>query len=98
MKNVREAKLKKSLGALYKSDQTNERSPELTGPLKIRRHTLDAITEQFDRFGVDEISCNIAAWLNEDRSGKPYLTVELSPPFARKRRPKRDIFAWLNDK
>ena len=98
MKAGRDRKPKKSLGTLYKSNQTNERSPELTGLLKIQRHTFEAIAEGFERHGRDELSCNIAAWYNEDRNGEPHCNVELSSPFAQKRRPKRDIFGWLQDK
>jgi hypothetical protein len=98
MKNEREVKPKKSLRRLYRSNETNERSPELIGNLTIQRDTFEAIAEEFNRCDGDQVACNIAACFNRDTDRESYLTVELSPPFSRKRRPKRDILAWLNDK
>jgi hypothetical protein len=71
---------KKSLGALRKHQKTKPRSPDATGKLCLQRHTLTEISRQLDEIGGDEISCNIAAWRNNDQRG-PYLTVEVSPQF-----------------
>jgi hypothetical protein len=71
---------KKSLGALRKHQKTKPRSPDATGKLCLQRHTLTEISRQLDEIGGDEVSCNIAAWRNNDQRG-PYLTVEVSPQF-----------------
>ena len=73
-------KQKRSLGALRKNDKTKPKSPDLTGQMKLQRHTAAAIVEQFSHDGIEEVVCNIAGWKNQDYSG-PYLTVELSPRF-----------------
>jgi hypothetical protein len=75
-----QTKRKKSLGVLRKHQKTKPRSPDATGKLYFQRHTLAEIYEQLDEAGCDEISCNIAAWRNNDQRG-PYLTVEVSPEF-----------------
>jgi hypothetical protein len=73
-------KSKKSLGALRKHQKTKPRSPDATGKLCLQRHTLTEISRQLDEVGGDEITCNIAAWKNNDQRGQ-YLTVEVSPEF-----------------
>ena len=42
-------KQKRSLGALRKANKTKPRSPDLTGQMKLQRHTAAAIVEQFSR-------------------------------------------------
>jgi hypothetical protein len=71
---------KRSLGALRKANKTKPRSPDLTGQLKLQRHTAEAIVEQFSHDQAQEVVCNIAGWRNHDRNGS-YLTVELSSRF-----------------
>ena len=71
-------KQKRSLGALRKANKTKPKSPDLTGQMKLQRHTAAAIVEQFTHDDTEEVVCNIAGWRNEDYTG-PYLTVELSP-------------------
>ena len=71
---------KRSLGALRRAMKTEPRSPDLTGQLKLQRHTAAAIVEQFNDDHVHEVVCNIAGWKNQDNNGS-YLTVELSPRF-----------------
>jgi hypothetical protein len=73
-------KQKRSLGSLRKATKTKPRSPDLTGQMKLQRHTAAAILEQFSHEGIEEVVCNIAGWKNQDYSG-PYLSVELSPRF-----------------
>jgi hypothetical protein len=73
-------KQKRSLGSLRKATKTKPRSPDLTGQMKLQRHTAAAILEQFSHEGIEEVVCNIAGWKNQDCSG-PYLSVELSPRF-----------------
>ena len=38
---------RRSLGFLRKAEKTKPRSPDLTGTLKLQRHTLEAIAKQF---------------------------------------------------
>jgi hypothetical protein len=92
-------KPKKSLGALYKAKKTKPRSPEMTGPITLQRHTLEAIVKQLKSSDADEVACNIAAWQNTDKHGQKYLTVELSPRFEAGQRikPKPDILDSIFD-
>ena len=92
-------KQKRSLGALRKANKTKPKSPDLTGQMKLQRHTAAAIVEQFSHDDVDEVVCNIAGWRNQDYTG-PYLTVELSPRFVARTQVERDdiIDFLINDK
>ena len=92
-------KQKRSLGALRKANKTKPKSPDLTGQMKLQRHTAAAIVEQFSGEQVEEVVCNIAGWRNQDYNGS-YLTVELSPRFvARMATDQEDIIdAIINDK
>jgi hypothetical protein len=67
-------------GALRKHQKTKPRSPDATGKLYFQRHTLAEICRQLKDGSGDEISCNIAAWRNNDRHGH-YLTVDVSPEY-----------------
>lgn len=73
-------KQKRSLGALRKANKTKPKSPDLTGQMKLQRHTAAAIVEQFSHDDIEEVVCNLAGWRNQDYTGL-YLTVELSPRF-----------------
>ena len=73
-------KQKRSLGALRKANKTKPKSPDLTGQMKLQRHTAAAIVEQFSHDDIEEVICNLAGWRNQDYTGL-YLTVELSPRF-----------------
>jgi hypothetical protein len=76
----KQVKQKRSLGALRTANKTKPKSPDLTGQMKLQRHTAAAIVEKFSHDGVEEVICNIAGWKNQDYKG-PYLSVELSPRF-----------------
>jgi hypothetical protein len=91
-------KRKKSLGALYRAEKTKPRSPDLTGPMTIQRHTLNALVKELGRTD-GEVLCNIAAWGNIDKSGREYMTVELSPRFSSAERKTRrfDVFDLVAD-
>ena len=65
---------KRSLGALRRANKTKPRSPDLTGQLKLQRHTAAAIVEQFNHDHVHEVVCNIAGWKNQDNSGSYTLS------------------------
>jgi hypothetical protein len=73
-------KPKRSLGALRKANKTKPKSPDLTGQMRLQRHTAEALVKQFSEDGGAEVVRNIAGWRNQDHSGS-YLTVELSPRF-----------------
>ena len=92
-------KQKRSLGALRKANKTKPKSPDLTGQMKLQRHTAAAIVEQFDHDHAEEVICNIAGWRNEDYNGF-YLTVELSPRIVARAPVERDdiIDSLINDK
>ena len=92
-------KQKLSLGALRKANKTKPKSPDLTGQLKLQRHTAAAIVEQFSHDSIGEVTCNIAGWKNQDHTG-PYLTVELSPRFVTRTQVEGDdiINSIINDK
>jgi hypothetical protein len=72
-------KPKRSLGTLRKSIKTKPRCPDLTGQLRLQRHTAAAIVKQFSE-EQEEVVCNLAGWTNHDHNGA-YLTVEISPRF-----------------
>lgn len=71
---------RRSLGELRKANKTKPRSPDVTGKLRLQRHTLQAIVRDFKEADGEEVVCNIAGWKNQDQHGS-YLTVELSPRF-----------------
>jgi hypothetical protein len=90
---------KRSLGALRRATKTKPRSPDLTGQLKLQRHTAEAIVEQFSHDQAQEVVCNIAGWRNQDHNGS-YLTVELSPRFISRKTVESDdvIDSIIDDK
>jgi hypothetical protein len=92
-------KQKRSLGALRKANKTKPKSPDLTGQMKLQRHTAAAIVEQFSHDDIDEVVCNIAGWRNQDYTGL-YLTVELSPRFVARTQIAQDdvIDSLISDK
>ena len=73
-------KMKRSLGNLRKATKTKPKSPDLTGQMRLQRHTAVALVKQFRDDDDGEIVANIAAWRNYDHCGA-YLTIELSPRF-----------------
>ncbi len=73
-------KPKKSLGVLRKAQKTKPQSPDVTGKLILQRHTLRAIVRDLEQTGGNEVTCNIAGWLNYGQN-EQYLTVEISPRF-----------------
>ena len=89
---------KRSLGALRKASKTKPKSPDLTGLMRLQRHTAAEIVKQFGTDNSEEVVCNIAGWRNADHNGS-YLTVELSPRYVAKALPDRDdvIGSIIND-
>lgn len=83
MKYDEKSKNMKSLGALRKAKKTKPRSPDLTGQITLLRHTFEAICREFKSSKQDKVVCNIAAWRNTDKNGKPSLNVELSARYVR---------------
>src|SRR5262245_3857286 len=71
---------KRSLGKLRVARKTKELSPNMTGTLRLQRHTATAILKAFENTDDDEAVCNNAAWVNRDDEVQ-YLTVELSPKY-----------------
>ena len=60
----KQVKQKRSLGALRKANKTKPKSPDLTGQMKLQRHTAAAIVDQFSHADIEEVVCNIAGWKN----------------------------------
>jgi hypothetical protein len=71
---------RKSLGTLYRAEKTKPRSPDMTGPFKIQKHTVRELFELFNKCDEDEIVCPIAAWVY-GQPGRQYLVIELSVPY-----------------
>jgi hypothetical protein len=93
----KQVKQKRSLGALRKNNKTKPKSPDLTGQMKLQRHTAAAIVDQFSHDDIEEVVCNIAGWKNQDYSGS-YLTVELSPRFVARAVERDDVIdSIIND-
>jgi hypothetical protein len=68
----------KSLGTLrINNKKTQQRSPDLTGSIKVHRRLVLAIYEQLEDSGLNEVTCNIAAWSYKEGSN-PILNVEIS--------------------
>jgi hypothetical protein len=72
--------VKRSIGKLRPATRHKPKSPHLTGKLSLQRATFQAFAKEFQESNSDEISCNIAAWLNRDVDGL-FLATELSPLF-----------------
>ena len=74
---------KRSLGFLRPAtNKTKDRSPDYTGILKLQRHTMEVLSQQFQRDGnAHEIECCLASWRNIDANGQAYASVELSPKY-----------------
>jgi hypothetical protein len=70
----------KSLGALYASKKTKEKSPDMTGKLKILKHTLNEIVNTHRAEDGDAYEVNMAGWFNS-LDGETYMTLELSPRY-----------------
>jgi hypothetical protein len=68
----------KSLRTLFASKKTKEKSPDMTGKLKILKHTLNEIIETHREEDGDGFQVNLAGWFNIS-DGKTYMTLELSP-------------------
>jgi hypothetical protein len=71
---------KRSIGKLRPATRRKPKSPHLTGKLSLQRATFQAFAKEFQETNVDEISCNIAPWLNRDADGL-FLATEVSPLF-----------------
>ena len=81
-------KIKKSLGALRPASKTKILSPDLTGPMKLQRNTLETLVQQFREIDGDELTCCIAAWSHTDSTGR-YFSVELSPRYVSRKASER---------
>ena len=72
--------VKRSIGKLRPATRRKPKSPHLTVKLSLQRATFQALAKEFQETNDDEISCNIAAWLNRDADGL-FLATEVSPLF-----------------
>jgi hypothetical protein len=67
-------KPKRSLGTLRKATKTKPRSPDLTGQMKLQRHTAAAILEQFSQMASRRLSAT-----SRDGVTKITTVVYISP-------------------
>jgi len=72
--------VKRSIGKLRPATRRKPKSPHLTGKLSLQKAIFQAFAKEFQETNLDEISCNIAAWLNRDADGL-FLATEVSPLF-----------------
>ena len=88
----------RSLGKLRKAQNTKPRSPDMTGTLRLQRHTAASILTTFEEAACEEIICNIAGWANQDHEGQ-YLTIEISPKYEARQspKPKTNSLAFIFD-
>jgi hypothetical protein len=85
----------RSLGDLRESTKTKPNSPDLTGRIRLKLHTISWIIEQMEHCNSDEVTCNLAGWLNGEGNSK-FITVELSPLYLQKiNRPDTSLAKWL---
>jgi hypothetical protein len=75
----------KSIGTLRLNNKTKDRSPDLTGTMKIHRNLINAMSNELDQTGADVVTCNIAAWQYRDDDG-PLLNLQLTEPYKPPRR------------
>ncbi|HUN99845.1 MAG TPA: hypothetical protein VMU69_26885 [Bradyrhizobium sp.] len=88
----------KSLGSLRKAKKTKPRSPDMTGNFTLLKETFVEIARQYKAAGSGEVTCNIAAWRNREKTtGDAYLSLQITPwylpPVKKGRKP--DIFGEL---
>jgi hypothetical protein len=89
---------KRSLGALKKNAKKKPKAPDLTGTLKLQRHTFDRIAQAFQDNDLSEVTCNVAAWNNKDYQGQPYLTIEISARYVPTETPNsHNGLEWLSE-
>jgi hypothetical protein len=90
---------RKSLGKLFKNKCTTPKAPHLVGECKLQGHFIKELVKHLEQSDSDEVICNIAAWLNDDRPDNEYATVELSSKFRKQHRqgPRADIFHFMRD-
>lgn len=89
----------KSLGSLRIQQKTKPRSPEMTGTIRLQRHTLETIMDQMD--DDTEVIASLAAWKHRD-GDECYLSVELSPKYQAvstlpQKTKERTIFDYMED-
>jgi hypothetical protein len=81
----------KSLGTLFASKKTEEKSSDMTGKMKILKETLREILRTHQEEDGDVFEVNLAGWFNNSGE-KMYMTLELSPLYRPAvQRSKRDI-------
>jgi hypothetical protein len=73
----------RSLGDLRENKKTKPNSPDLTGRIRLKLHTISWIIEQMEQSNTDEVTCCLAGWLNGEGDSK-FITVELSPLYVKR--------------
>jgi hypothetical protein len=54
----------RSIGDLRPAHKTKQKSPLLTGKIRIQRHTLKTLVDQITESNGSEIKANLAAWIH----------------------------------
>ena len=75
---------KRSLGALRKAEKTKAQSPDMTGLMRLQRHTLETISQQLDETGGDEIVMLHRGLGKRRRRMVNILQWRLSPRFVKR--------------
>jgi hypothetical protein len=73
----------KSLGTLRVNTKTKERSPDLTGTIKVHRGLVSALWNELRETGASAVECNLAAWHYQDKTGHLFnvqLSERYEPP------------------
>ena len=73
----------KSLGTLRMNTKTKERSPDLTGTIKIHRRLIAVMSKELNETGKNVVECNLAAWHYQDKTGHLFnvqLSERYEPP------------------
>ena len=66
-----------SKGGLFKEDnRKSDRAPHYRGNLKITRAQAKHIVEQFKGSTDQEYKMTIAGWVNQDKNGRDYISVQ----------------------
>jgi hypothetical protein len=72
------SKANNSFGYLRRNLPSKPQPPDWTGKVILARKTLDALIEGFENGDLQEVTCDILAWVDYDEE-EPYFRVEISP-------------------
>jgi hypothetical protein len=67
-----------SFGYLRRNLPSKPQPSDWIGKVILARKTLESLTEGFENGDIDEVTCDILAWMDYDKE-EPYFRVEISP-------------------